>query len=317
MTQKSLKGLLAPKLQQHFRQHMYHLAHKARNRKSIAAFRTVLSAALTLFLPGPPLAKAFAAELDATTIVQRSIDALRKDWQAEPGYDYREVDVSNRGSKTYRIMMILGSPYKRVEAVNGMPLSPESIKEEQRKLDAAIARRCGESKSQTQRRVAAYNKDQERNHLMMREITRAFTFTAPDETTTNGHDAWHLRALPKPGYQPTSKETKVLTGMEGDLWIDKETFQWIQVEAKVIHPVSIEGFLAKVEPGTRFTLVQAPVAGGSWFPSKFSFGSKVKVLSFIGRDDSEDETYSDYQTADFAKVSVCAAGIRGNHLGNR
>jgi hypothetical protein len=41
----------------------------------------------------------------------------------------------------------------------------------------------------------------------------------------------------------------VLTGMEGKLWIDEKTFQWVKVEATVIRPVSIEGFLAEVEPG--------------------------------------------------------------------
>ncbi len=292
------------------------LAQKAKKRKNVGAFRRVLCASAALFVFNLPLPKAFAVQSDSGVIVQRSIDALKSDWEAEPKYDYRETDVNNHGSRTYRIMMILGSPYKRVEALNGMPLSPAATKEEQRKLDAAIARRCGESKSQTQRRVAAYNKERERNHLMMQEITRAFAFTMLGETTTNGHDAWHLRALPKPGYLPTSKETKVLTGMEGELWIDKETFQWIRVEAQVIHAVSIEGFLAKVEPGTRFTLVQAPVAGGAWFPSKFSFGSKVKVLSFIGRDDAEDETYTDYQTADSVKLSACPAGARGNNAGN-
>jgi hypothetical protein len=41
-------------------------------------------------------------------------------------------------------------------------------------------------------------------------------------------------------------ESKVLTGMEGKLWIDKKTLQWVKVEATVIHPVSIGGFLAEV-----------------------------------------------------------------------
>jgi hypothetical protein len=42
--------------------------------------------------------------------------------------------------------------------------------------------------------------------------------------------------------------------MEGTLWIDKKTFQWVKVEATVIRPVSIAGFLAQVQTGRRFEL---------------------------------------------------------------
>lgn len=55
--------------------------------------------------------------------------------------------------------------------------------------------------------------------------------------------------------------------MRGTLWIEKSTFQWVRVEAEVFRPVSIEGFLAQVQPGTRFLLDQAPVSETSGYPS--------------------------------------------------
>ena len=178
---------------------------------------------LTLVLSSLLPAATLPTQLGANTIVQRSIEALKSDWQAERKYDNLERDTKNHESRTYRVMMILGSPYKRMEAVNGMPLSPEDQQQEQRKLTAAIAARCGESKVQTERRIETYNKGRDRDHFLMQEMTRAFAFTML-ETTLNGHDAWHLRASPKPGYQPPDREAKVLTGMKGELWIDKSTF---------------------------------------------------------------------------------------------
>ena len=58
-----------------------------------------------------------------------------------------------------------------------------------------------------------------------------------------------LEATPWVGYKAPYRymEAQVLTRMQGKLWIDKNTFQWAKVEAKVIHAVSIEGFLARVE----------------------------------------------------------------------
>jgi hypothetical protein len=292
-------------------------AYRASTGKSAGARRAIPCAFAALFLSSLPTANASSTQPNADTVVQHSIEALKSDWRVEPKYNYRELDVTSHGSRSYQVLMILGSPYRRIEAINGTPLGPESRQAEQRKLKAAIARRCGESKAQTQKRIADYNKGRERDHLLMKEMTNAFVFSVLGETTTNGRAAWHLRATPKPGYQPLDKETRVLTGMKGDLWIDKDTFQWIQVVAQVIHPVSIEGFLARVEPGTRFKLVQAPVTGGVWFPSEFSFGSKVRVLSFIGHNGTEDDTFSAYQAADYAKLAACPAGARGDNAGNQ
>jgi len=286
---------------------------KARKLKNHIAFRSTVYG-LVLFSSFVPIAALYAAP-DAGIIIQRSVDALKSDWQAEPEYDHLERDVKNGTSRTYRVVMILGSPYRRMESVNGTPLSPEYQQEEQRKMDAAIAARCGESKLQTRRRIENYNKGRQRDHLLMQEMTKAFVFDVVGETNVNGRDAWHLRALPKPGYQPPGKEAKALTGMEGELWIDKDTFQWIKVVAQVIHPVSIDGLLARVEPGTRFRLVQAPVAGGAWFPSEFSFTSKVRVLSMIEHNLTDDETYSDYQAADSVKIASCPTGARGGNAG--
>jgi hypothetical protein len=32
---------------------------------------------------------------------------------------------------------------------------------------------------------------------------------------------------------PKSRETKVLTGMQGTMWIDTKTYQWVKVTASV------------------------------------------------------------------------------------
>jgi len=93
----------------------------------------------------------------------------------------------------------------------------------------------------------------------MQQLTEAFDFTLAGEERMGNHRVYVLDATPRAGYKPPNTETEVLTGMQGKLWIDKKTYQWVKVEAEVIHPVSIAGFLAKVEPGTRFELEKMPV----------------------------------------------------------
>jgi len=85
--------------------------------------------------------------------------------------------------------------------------------------------------------------------------------------------------------------------MRGRLWIDKQTDQWVKVEAKVIHPVSIEGFLAKVEPGTQFELDKAPVSAEVWLPSHFTMSANAKILDIFHHSKHEDVTYFNYHRA--------------------
>jgi hypothetical protein len=241
----------------------------------------------------------------ATAIIQRSVDAMRSDWEASAHYIHQERDLETHGSKTYQVLMIEGSPYQKLTAVNGKPLSPGDAKQEERKLLDEVKSRCGESPSERQKRIAEYRKDQKRDHEMIDELTKAFDFKIAGRGRVNGRRTWLLNATPRPGYQPPNLETKALTGMEGKLWIDTATFEWVRVEAHVVRPVSIEGFLARVEPGTVFQLVRAPVGKAFWAPSHFSERSKARIVGLIGHSTHDDETYTNYRPASAVKLPAC------------
>jgi hypothetical protein len=91
--------------------------------------------------------------------------------------------------------------------------------------------------------------------------------------------------------------------MEGRLWIEPHSFQWIKVEAMVVHTVSIEALLATVEPGTRFSLTQRPVASDVWLPTHFSMRTRARLLFFLKQRTDVDETYFDYRRVDRAGSS--------------
>src|SRR5271168_1667703 len=70
-------------------------------------------------------ALASAGQEDVQGIIQHSVQANSKDWQAAPAYSFFERDVQGGGTRTSEVIMILGSPYYRLVAVNGRPLTPE------------------------------------------------------------------------------------------------------------------------------------------------------------------------------------------------
>lgn len=235
---------------------------------------------------------------DAQTIIQRSVQANEADWDAFPKYEFDETDfLLGPHSRTYHVTMILGSPYDRLIAIDGRPLSPEQNAAEERKMQRTIESRQNESAAERARRVSSYERDRNRDHLLMEQLAVAFNFKVTGEQKLGPYKVFVLKAKVRPGYNPPNMEAEVLTGMEGELWIDEQTFQWVKVEAHVIHPVRIEGFLARVEPGTRFELEKTPVGNGIWLRQHFSMHSRAKILFLFSHDGQEEESYSDYHLA--------------------
>jgi hypothetical protein len=241
-----------------------------------------------------------AASPSPDEIVNKSVAATKADWAQAAKYSFVERDVggkrSDQLSKTYRVLMIDGSPYNLVTAVNDQPLSPDEKAMEQRKLQKEIEKRQHESERQREHRVAKYEREQSRDHRMLQEMIDAFEFKLDgQEENVNGHACWVLSAEPRPGYEATDHEGRVLKGMKGRLWIDKATNQWVKVHAEVVKPVSMLGFLAKVGPGTEFDLEQEPVAGGVWLPKTFNVRVRASALGFLNENSDENETYTNYQ----------------------
>jgi hypothetical protein len=237
---------------------------------------------------------------DVQEIIRKSIAATEANWKEAPHYGFveRHVESKKDGPKivrTYQVQMIQESPYKKLLAVNDQPLSKMEEQAENRKLQETIRGRKKESAPELSRRTNAYRSERDHDHALVREMIAAFDYKLVCETKVDGRDVYQLAATPKAGYVPHDRDAKVLTGMKGTLWVDKETYQWVKLEAQVTRPVSFYGFLANVGPGTQFDLEQEPVAAGLWMPRHFSTRVYALALGFINQNSTDDRTYRDYQ----------------------
>ena len=238
--------------------------------------------------------------ISADEIVRRSVAGTLADWAASPHYSFTEKDVTGSGgsltTKTYRVMMIAGSPYNKLIAMNGEPLSPKQAAEQDRKLQAEIERRNHETSREREKRVSAYENERRQDHALLREMANAFTYRLDGEETVNGRKCYVLDAEPKPGYRPPDRDTKVLTGMRGKMWVDEQQFRWAKVHAEVFRPVTYGLFIARVRPGTEFSLEERPLPSGIWLPSHFSVKVRARIL-ILSRNSTDDETYTNYRPA--------------------
>jgi hypothetical protein len=243
---------------------------------------------------------------DPATIVRKSAEANDRDWEAVPKYDNYERDRTKDGDKTFAVTMLDGSPYERVVAINGRKLTGDKEKEEQKKYEKAVNDRQHESAEERSKRIAKYEAERKRDHTMLQQMTTAFDFHMVGKKHLLGHNVYVLKATPRKGYKPPDRDSEVLTGMEGTLWIDQKTYQWVKVEAHVVHPVRIEGFLAEVEPGTMFEVEKRPVAGDIWMASHYSMKSNAKIMFVISHKGEEDDTYFNYHKANNGSETTSA-----------
>ena len=159
---------------------------------------------------------------DADKIVERSVEVLKRDWAAQPRFDCSERDKDKNGIRTYEDIMLDGSQYQKLIALNDRPLDAHQQSEQEQKFQEAAAKRRSESESQKRRRIARYEADRKRQGELITELTKAFTFTLASTDKLDGRDVYLLNAEPRKGYRPPSVETRVLTGMRGKVWIERD-----------------------------------------------------------------------------------------------
>ena len=237
---------------------------------------------------------ATAQDLGAKEMVQRAIEVNERDWDTAPGYDYFHRERDGEHSKTYEAIMLAGSRYDRLVAIDDKPLSADDEAKEEHRLQQAVAERQQEDPDERQKRVGGYQKEINRDHVLMRESIKALEFTLAEQETLGDRKVFVLKGTPRLGYRPPNKQSRALTGMQGTLWIDASDFHWVKAEAEVVRPVWIYGFLARIEPGTHFELDQAPIGDGVWMPNHFIMDAKAKVFLLFPRYERDDITYFNY-----------------------
>jgi hypothetical protein len=240
-----------------------------------------------------------ATQPTADEIVQRSLRNNNHDWEVAPDYTYLEKDViakhGKRTVRSYEDLMIDGWPYQKLVAENGKTLSPAEARAEEQKLQQETVHRNHESAAQRAQHIEAYRRERRQDHELMQQMLKAFNFKLLGQETVNGHRCYVLEGIPRPDYRPINRDTEVLKGMRGTLWVDTEKYQWVKVHAEVYRPVAFGLFIARVKPGTEFTLEQGPVGGGIWLPTHFDEEVRASILFFWSHNLSDHQTYWDYQ----------------------
>jgi outer membrane lipoprotein-sorting protein len=261
-----------------------------------------------VFAAATSLCQAQAADL--SEIVSRATATLKSDWSADPDYAYTEIDETKKGDKTtgktYKVFYIDGSDYNLPIADDGKPLSPEREKIEIEKLKAEAMRRKSETPDARRKRIEKFKKQRDEDEALVLDFPDAFNFEFLREETVRGYPSYVLSGTPKKRTGQLSLAAKVLSGMRGTVWVDKEHFHAVRVECDVMTPVPIYGILAKVLPGTHIEFAMAPVTNSIWLIGELSMDLRVSKLIFKSTQLSR-STFTDYKLNTTALNEILSA----------
>lgn len=191
--------------------------------------------------------------------------------------------------------MIDGSDYRLPLAINDQPLSADRQKDELIKFKNEVERRKNESPSARRARISAWKKQRDENGELLLDFPTVLTFRLLGDETENGHLAYVLVATPMPGVVPTSRATKVLAGVQGKVWVEKDTLHPMLVECTVTRPVPIYGALASVLPGTHIEIKMTPVTDTTWLIDEVSIKLNVSKLHLFKSSELTRSTYTQYR----------------------
>jgi hypothetical protein len=147
-----------------------------------------------------------------------------------------------------------------------------------------------------------FERRRERYRKAIREIPEAFLFRLIGEEQIDTRPAYVIEALPKPGYDPVDRYSKLFTAVKARLWIDKSDDRWIKIEAELLDTITFGWILVRVHQGSRVRLAQARVAQDVWLPREMWYRVSVRVGLVSLRRVEVAATYGDYLRAESEPV---------------
>jgi len=201
----------------------------------------------------------------------------------------REVVETNSGS------------LERLIAIAGRPLSSAQQHEEAERILRLVHNPDDQKKLEESRR-----KDAEQSNAFLRTIPNAFLFEYA------GESGELVKVLFKPNSQFTahSREAKVLTQMQGEIWIDAKQQRLVSINGQLMNDVKfVGGLLGHLEKGGKFSVKRTEVAPGDWELTDLAVSMRGKALLFKTICVQQKELHSEFQRVPNNLTLSQAAGL--------
>ncbi len=255
-----------------------------------------------------PLADQAEQTPAADEIIRRAVERAKRveEEEVEAGYAFRQHvvtekldangNVKSRDLRLYEAIPIEGLHYARLLEKDGQPLAGEEVKKEQereKKFRAEIAE-IRQRRKQNPDRVR-FNE----------ELVSRYRWELASEEVVNDRPTFVLSFEPKSKDLPVKRRIdRMLNKMAGKLWVDKQEYEVVKVEARLLERVTMWGGLIASISDFTLTFEQTRVDDGVWLPYRLS--QYIKGRFFF----SSIHQRSQQQASDFQKAAPELAGAK-------
>jgi hypothetical protein len=243
--------------------------------------------------------------LSADEIVSQAMKRDVNNWEMEKNYTFverveqRELNpdgsLKSEKSETEEVIFLSGQPYTHLIRRNDKPLSQDEARKVEKKLTDTMDKRGHETAAEHQQRLLDFDKRHQQEHAFLLEVPEAYDFRIVREETLNGRPAFVISGEPRESFRPNLNAARVLPKLRPELWIDKNSYQCMKMEANVIDTIVWGGFLLRLHPRSHIELEQTLVNDEVWLPqhARMNLDARVALFKTIRLD--VDVTFSDYK----------------------
>jgi hypothetical protein len=228
--------------------------------------------------------------------MELSVAAAERNWQARDRYTFMQLNedrrldsrgqVKSEDTEISKMILVNGARFDQLIERNGHPPSAE----EQRKSGEDLDKLHHET---PQERTVRLGKEQD-DRAFFRDVLEGFDFQLVGEEIVDGRPAYVIEATPHPGYHTPNKYGRLLSNVEGKLWVDKQDFGWVKADGEVTQAFSLGLFVARVQRGSHIVLQQTSVGDAVWLPQRIELRASARILFLRSLDVDRVLTFSDY-----------------------
>jgi len=186
-------------------------------------------------------------------------------------------------------------PIQRMIERNGKPLSEDELAKERAAVRKALDEHKALSSDEQRKRLEGLVGPQ-REMEFLKEMPDALDYRYVDSEWRDRREILHFVMSPRPGYKAKKMQARVFEKIRGDIWIEKRSAEIVKVDAEVFDNVSVGGFLAKVEKGTRFLLERILIEPENvWLMqrTRLRFATKIMLIKSIRQE--RESVFSNYR----------------------
>ncbi|HET9086057.1 MAG TPA: hypothetical protein VFN53_00885 [Acidobacteriaceae bacterium] len=201
------------------------------------------------------------ARVDPAALMQQaSYNELANSYGKHPLLRYRLRKVTAKTDTTKEIVETLDGGVARLIAEQNHPLTPEQERVEFDRLHA-----LGGDPAIQAHRKRREARDAAQLAEMMRLLPVAFLYRYAGAQSTPWGPAIRLIFEPNPKFSPPDLESRILTGIRGEVWIDPSDKRVAQISGELFRHVDYGwGLLGVLDPGGHIAIVQRKTSVAGW-----------------------------------------------------